>query len=104
MCRDRRRNPYAGWLARAGRGSMNPAMEDIRPATRLAIAAVRRGVELARDGEGAAEITSKGGRDLVTATDMAVEDEIRRILQGASSPHQVVGEGGGGDAAAGGSP
>jgi myo-inositol-1(or 4)-monophosphatase len=74
-----------------------PATEELRPATRVAIAAVRRGLELARSGVGADEITSKGGRDLVTATDVAVEDEIRRIVEG-GSPHPVVGEERGGEA------
>ncbi|HET8526492.1 MAG TPA: inositol monophosphatase, partial [Actinomycetota bacterium] len=74
-----------------------------RPATRVAIAAVRRGLELAREGVGAEQITSKGGRDLVTATDTAVEDEIRRIVEDAT-PHPVVGEERGGDAPANGAP
>jgi myo-inositol-1(or 4)-monophosphatase len=82
---------------------MKPAIDDVRPATRVAIGAVRRGLELVREGVGAEEITSKGGRDLVTATDTAVEDEIRRIVQGAS-PHPVVGEERGGDAPADGAP
>jgi myo-inositol-1(or 4)-monophosphatase len=81
---------------------MNPAIEDIRPATRIAIRAVRRGLELARGRVGAEGITSKGGRDLVTATDIAVEDEIRRIVEGPSS-HPVVGEERGGEAPADGS-
>jgi myo-inositol-1(or 4)-monophosphatase len=78
-------------------------MEDIQPATRVAFEAVRRGLELARSGLGADEIRFKGDRDLVTATDTAVEDEIRRILGGAS-PHPVVGEERGGDVPADGSP
>jgi len=81
---------------------MDRAIEDIRPATRVAIHAVRRGLELARSRVGAEEITSKGGRDLVTATDIAVEDEIRRIVEGESS-HPVVGEERGGEAPADGS-
>jgi myo-inositol-1(or 4)-monophosphatase len=82
---------------------MNPAIEDTRPATRVAIAAVRRGLELAREGVGAEQITSKGGRDLVTATDTAVEDEIRRLVEGVT-PHPVVGEERGGDAPPDGAP
>jgi myo-inositol-1(or 4)-monophosphatase len=81
---------------------MDPVVEGIRPGTKVAIAAVRRGLDLAREGVGAEEITSKGGRDLVTATDMAVEDEIRRIV-GDASPHPVVGEERGGQAPADGS-
>jgi myo-inositol-1(or 4)-monophosphatase len=72
------------------------------PATELALAAVRRGLDLARDGVGGDDITSKGGRDLVTATDTAVEDEIRRIV-GDRSPYPVVGEERGGDVPADGS-
>ena len=78
------------------------AIEDIRPSTRVAIRAVRRGLELARGRVGAEEITSKGGRDLVTATDVAVEDEIRGIVEGAF-PHPIVGEERGGEAPADGS-
>ena len=77
-------------------------MTSIQPATQVAIRAVGRGLELARGRAGAAEITSKGGRDLVTETDIAVEDEIRRIVEGAS-PHPVVGEERGGEVPAGGS-
>ena len=76
---------------------MDAAIEDVRPATRVAIAAVRRGLELTRARAGAEEIASKGGRDLVTATDIAVEDEIGRVV-GDASPHPVVGEERGGEA------
>ena len=73
-----------------------------RPETLVAIEAVRRGLALAQRGVGRAEISEKGDRDLVTATDVAVEDEIRRILgEAASSP--VVGEERGGEAPADGS-
>ena len=75
---------------------MDRAIDDIRPATRVAIRAVRRGLELARSRVGAEEITSKGGRDRVTATDIAVEDEIRRIVEDEIS-HPVVGEERGGE-------
>jgi myo-inositol-1(or 4)-monophosphatase len=77
--------------------------DDVRADTRLAIDAVRHGLALARAGEGADAITSKGGRDLVTATDVAVEDAIRRIV-GEGSPFPVVGEERGGDVPADGSP
>jgi myo-inositol-1(or 4)-monophosphatase len=71
-------------------------MASERPETLLAIEAVRRGLALAQRGAGRAEITEKGDRDLVTATDVAVEDEVRRILAEAGSP-PVVGEERGGD-------
>jgi len=57
----------------------DPAVEGLQPATAIAISAVRRGLELAQSRVGADEITSKGGRDLVTATDTAVEDAIRDV-------------------------
>ena len=76
---------------------MNPALEGLGPETRVAIRAVGRGLELARGGVGAKEITSKGGRDLVTATDIAVEDAIRRIVEGESA-YPIVGEERGGKA------
>jgi myo-inositol-1(or 4)-monophosphatase len=77
--------------------------EDLRADTRLAIEAVRHGLEHARAGDGADQITSKGGRDIVTATDVAVEDVIRRII-GEGSPHPVVGEERGGDVPENGAP
>ena len=73
------------------------ATDTRRPMTRSAIEAVRRGLDIARSRVGAEEITSKGGRDLVTSTDIAVEDEIRRIVADAS-PYPVVGEERGGEA------
>ena len=79
-----------------------PAVEGLQPATAIAITAVRRGLELALSRVGADEITSKGGRDLVTATDTAVEDAIRDIVEG-ESPNPVVGEERGGEAPADGS-
>lgn len=79
-----------------------PAVEGLQRATEIAISAVRRGLELAQSRVGADEITSKGGRDLVTATDTVVEDAIRDILEGASR-HPVVGEERGGEAPADGS-
>jgi hypothetical protein len=77
---------------------MTYSVDGIRPETRAAIEAVERGLELARSGVGAQDITSKGGRDFVTATDIGVEDVVRGIVgprrsmlgQGLSSlPKQV---------------
>jgi myo-inositol-1(or 4)-monophosphatase len=70
--------------------------------TALAIEAVEGGLGIARGRAGAADITSKGGRDLVTATDVAVEDAIRERL--ADVGHPVVGEERGGESPADGSP
>jgi myo-inositol-1(or 4)-monophosphatase len=69
---------------------------DLRPATVLAVEAVKVGLRLAMEREGAGDISSKGGRDLVTATDVAVEDAVRAVLAGALG-YPVVGEEAGGD-------
>lgn len=62
----------------------------------MAVEAVERGLALARSRVGAGDIASKGGRDLVTATDVAVEDLVRSMVTDAlRSP--VVGEERGGD-------
>jgi myo-inositol-1(or 4)-monophosphatase len=74
-----------------------------RPETVVAITAVERAMTIARRGVSAEEVTAKGGRDLVTTADVAVEDAVRGILAGASSV-PVIGEERGGEAAARGSP
>lgn len=67
-----------------------------RRETLIAVKAVQRGLAVARAGIGRADVTHKGDRDLVTATDVAAEDEIRRVLrEGNSLP--VVGEERGGE-------
>jgi myo-inositol-1(or 4)-monophosphatase len=75
---------------------MTNSMNEIRPETRAAIEAVERGLELARSGVGAQDITSKGRRDIVTATDIGVEDVVRGIV-GDAFRVPVVGEERGGD-------
>jgi myo-inositol-1(or 4)-monophosphatase len=74
-----------------------------RHEARVAIDAVERALELARRGVGAADITAKGGRDLMTATDLAFEDAVRTILSDTVGSF-VVGEERGGEAPADGSP
>jgi myo-inositol-1(or 4)-monophosphatase len=74
-----------------------------RRETLIAIDAVERGLEIAQLGTGATDVTSKGGRDLVTATDVAVEDSIRHLLTDTVGL-PVVGEERGGKAPAEGSP
>ena len=59
---------------------MTDPVDGSRPETRVAIEAVERGLELALSRVGREDITSKGGRDLVTATDVAVEDTVRMIV------------------------
>ena len=73
-----------------------------RPETLVAIEAVERALELARGRVGASDIELKGPRDLVTATDVAVEDAVRGIL-GQALSFPVVGEEGGGNASGDGS-
>lgn len=54
--------------------------------------AARRAVALVVSRSGAADVSSKGGRDLVTATDVASEDVIREVLGGVSGASPVIGE------------
>ena len=82
---------------------MTSSAAGFRPVTAVAIGAVERALALARRRVGAADITPKQGRDLVTATDVAVEDAIRAMVGGAAgSP--VVGEERGGEPPADGAP
>jgi myo-inositol-1(or 4)-monophosphatase len=69
----------------------------MRPETKAALAAVELGLELTRQRAGAGRITSKGGRDLVTDTDVAVEDAIRASLRASFPDWTVVGEERGGE-------
>ena len=69
----------------------------MRDETRAALAAVDTALELMQRRAGADRITSKGGRDLVTATDVAVEDAIRARLLADFPEWTVVGEERGGE-------
>ncbi|MCC7372929.1 MAG: inositol monophosphatase [Chloroflexi bacterium] len=69
----------------------------MRDETRAALAAVDAGLKLMRRRAGADQITSKGGRDLVTATDVAVEDAVRASLLSVYPEWTVVGEERGGE-------
>src|SRR5438552_4368669 len=82
---------------------MTSFAKEFRRETVVAIGAVERALELARRGVGAKDITSKGARDVVTATDVAVEDAVRGILHDALG-FPVIGEERGGQATADGSP
>ena len=82
---------------------MTSFAEEFRRETVVAIGAVERALELARRGVGAKDITSKGARDVVTATDVAVEDAVRGIVHDALG-FPVIGEERGGTATADGSP
>ena len=74
-----------------------------RPETVIAIEAVKRTLTIAQRGVGGAEVTTKGGRDLVTAADVAVEDAVRGMMANALS-FSVVGEERGGEGSADGAP
>ena len=83
---------------------MTLSTDEFRPETLVAIDAVKRALAIARRGIGGAEdITAKGGRDLVTVTDVAVEDAVRGIVADALG-FSVIGEERGGEASADGSP
>jgi myo-inositol-1(or 4)-monophosphatase len=69
----------------------------MRAETRAALAAVDTALKLMRRRAGADRITFKGGRDLVTATDVAVEDAVRASLLAAYPDWTVVGEERGGE-------
>src|SRR5215217_3240712 len=69
----------------------------MRAETRAALAAADAGLKLMMRRAGADQITSKGGRDLVTATDVAVEDVVRASLLAAYPDWTVVGEERGGE-------
>jgi myo-inositol-1(or 4)-monophosphatase len=73
----------------------------MRRETETAIQAARLAQELADSRAGADQITSKGGIDLVTATDIACEDKIREELLRAFPDYPVIGEERGGEPVAG---
>jgi myo-inositol-1(or 4)-monophosphatase len=82
---------------------MSESGRPFRPETTVAIEAVKRGLTISRRSLGAAEVTAKGERDLVTDTDVAVEAAVRRIV-GDGSGLAVIGEERGGEASTDGSP
>lgn len=82
---------------------MTRSADEFRPVSLVAVGAVEQALELARRRVGAADITAKDGRDLVTATDVAVEDAVRAIVRDAVGS-LVVGEERGGEAPVDGSP
>jgi myo-inositol-1(or 4)-monophosphatase len=67
-----------------------------RPQTGAAIEAVRLALDLAREQSGRAAVTPKAGRDIVTSTDIAVEDAIRTLVSDRTGL-PVVGEEQGGE-------
>jgi myo-inositol-1(or 4)-monophosphatase len=77
-------------------------MQELRPPTSVAVAAVWQALALAGASAGQAEVRSKGGRDIVTSADLAVEDLLRELI-GPATGLPVVGEERGGEAPADGS-
>lgn len=75
----------------------------MRPELEAAMAAVAAGQAAIAQG-GRERVTSKGGRDIVTAADIASEDAIRRTLLERYPDYPVVGEERGGEAPADGRP
>lgn len=65
---------------------------NVRPETEAALAAVREAMRIIDSREGADDITSKGGIDLVTAADVKSEDSIRARLGAAFPDYPVIGE------------
>jgi myo-inositol-1(or 4)-monophosphatase len=78
--------------------TVSEAKVTFRPETDSAIEAVARALDLTRSGVGAEEVRLKAARDLVTATDVAVEDAVRASLTEALG-YSVIGEERGGDTA-----
>ena len=64
----------------------------MRAETAAAIRAVSMAIDIADRRVGADEVSSKGGIDLVTATDVAGEDIIRKVLTDSFPDTVVVGE------------
>ena len=64
----------------------------MRPETEAAIRAALAAQVVADSRQGAGEITSKGGIDLVTAADVACEDAIRAELTRSFPEYPVIGE------------
>ena len=69
----------------------------MRHETEIAINAVQKAIALADSREGADDVSSKGGIDLVTRTDLMCEDIIREELTQAFPDYEIVGEERGGE-------
>ncbi len=77
--------------------------QPLRPETVASMAAVAAAQAAIAEG-GRERVTSKGGRDIVTAADVASEDAIRRTLMQRFPDYPVIGEERGGEAPADGRP
>jgi myo-inositol-1(or 4)-monophosphatase len=67
------------------------AAASFRGETQVAVDAVEQALPITRSRAGADEITYKAARDLVTATDVAIEDAVRKLI-GEALGDAVVGE------------
>jgi myo-inositol-1(or 4)-monophosphatase len=84
-------------------GATTVSAGPFRRETLVAVDAVQRGLAIAGRGVGAEAVASKGGRDIVTPADVAVEDAVRGlVIEGLGFP--VVGEERGGEASVDGTP
>ena len=81
---------------------MTTPTDGFRPETVTAIEAVERALRLVPRAVAVRDIRLKGARDVVTETDVAVEDEVRYILAAIGLP--VIGEERGGEPPVNGSP
>jgi hypothetical protein len=57
---------------------MSKSTDEFRLETHAAIEAITRALTIAKRGVGRGDVTAKGGRDLVTATDITVEDAVNQ--------------------------
>src|SRR4029453_5704200 len=78
---------------------MSERGRSFRPETAVAIEAVRQALTIARKGLRGGKVTAKGERDLVTDSDVAIEEVARRILV-EGSQITVIGEEQGGEPSA----
>jgi myo-inositol-1(or 4)-monophosphatase len=69
----------------------DPSLSSFRPEIAAGARAAYRGMELAEGRIGAGEVSAKEGRDVVTASDVAVEELVRGLLR-ESVGQPVVGE------------
>lgn len=72
-------------------GRAGPAADQLRPETRAAVEAARCALERARRAPSPGEVSVKSGREVVTATDLTIEDAVRAHLE-AVTGLPVVGE------------
>jgi myo-inositol-1(or 4)-monophosphatase len=79
-------------MAASGTGRKAHKGEYMRPETEAAIRAAGIAQRIADSRDGADQVTSKGGIDLVTETDLACEDAIQAELTGTFPAYPVIGE------------